>query len=102
MEKTYLLANPSCTKCRQFSKTGELKMNEGKPYGSNIFNIPDSFDRNSINLNATKFYGFSLSEFGRFVYQVNGQQFESQKIAFPNLDAVYVTRKNNKWMLGVS
>ena len=102
MENTYLLSNPNCVGCREYSKSGELKLNEGKIYGKNIFNIPDSFVRNSESLNAKKFYGFSISEFGRFVYKSNNQTYDVQKMAFPNLDSVYVTRKNNKWMLGIS
>ena len=92
MENTYLLADPNCVQCRQFGTTDEL----------NIFNIPDSFVRNSQILGATKFYGFSISQYGRFVYKQNNVIYDSQKIAFSNLDTLYVTRKNNKWMLGVS
>ena len=71
MEQTYLLTNPSCTRCTEFGKSGELKLNQGKPYGANIFNIPDSFDKNATSFKATNFYGFSFSEFGRFVYKDN-------------------------------
>ncbi len=102
MENTYLLSNPNCVGCREYSKSGELKLNEGKIYGKNIFNIPDSFTPNSASLGATNFYGISISEFGRFVYKSNNEDFELQKMAFPNVDSVYVTRKNNKWMLGIS
>lgn len=58
MENTYLLSNPSCVGCREYSKNGELKLNEGKIYGKNIFNIPDSFVRNANSLNAKNFMGF--------------------------------------------
>lgn len=102
MEQTYLLTNPSCSRCQQFGQKGELKLNQGKPYGANIFNIPDSFNSNANSLGATKFYGFSLAEFGRFVYKSNGNTSEIQKISFPDLDAVYLVNKNNKWMLGLS
>ena len=102
MENTYLLADPNCVQCRQFGTTDELNLSQGKIYGANIFNIPGSFVRNSQILGATKFYGFSISQYGRFVYKQNNVIYDSQKIAFSNLDTLYVTRKNNKWMLGVS
>jgi hypothetical protein len=102
MENTYTLFNQTCTSCSQFSKGNELLLNQGKIYGKNIFNIPDSFTPNAGSLGATKFYGLSISEYGRFIYKSNGEQFELQKMAFPNVDSVYATRKNNKWMLGVS
>lgn len=101
MNNTYLLTNSNCVSCRNPQKT-EFNLNQGKPYGSNIFNIPDSFDLNSGRLSANKFYGFSLSEFGRFVYKSNNTAFESQEMAFPNLDSLYLTNRNNNWMLGVS
>lgn len=102
MENTTLLTNQNCTSCREASPPKELPLNQGKPYGSNIFNIPDSFSDNANRLGAIKFYGFSLAEFGRFVYKSNNSSFELQKMAFPNLDSVYLVNKNNKWMLGVS
>ena len=71
MEKTYILSDSSCRSCKRFSKNDELNLNQGKPYGSNIFNIPDSFDSTAGALGASKFYGFSLAEFGRFVYKSN-------------------------------
>ena len=102
MEQTYLLTNPECGQCTQFSRSGELKLNQGKPYGANIFNIPDSFSQNAGSFGANKFYGFSLAEFGRFVYKTNNVGVEVQKITFPDLDSLYLVNKNNKWMLGVS
>lgn len=102
MEKTYLLTNSNCTTCKRFGKSDELNLTQGKPYGSNIFNIPDSFNNNAGALGATKFYGFSLAEFGRFVYKSNGEDYDIQKMGFPDLDSLYVVKKNNKWMLGVS
>jgi len=102
MENTYLLANPNCSKCRESSQKKELNLSQGKPYGANIFNIPDSFNSNSASVGATNFYGFSLAEYGRFVYKANNNSSNIQKMAFPNLDTLYLTKKNNKWMLGVS
>ncbi len=102
MEQTYLLTNPNCVQCTRFGNSTELKLNQGKPYGSNIFNIPDSFNTNAGSFGATKFYGFSLAEFGRFVYKSSNTDSDIQKIAFPNTDSVYVVNKNNRWMLGVS
>jgi hypothetical protein len=102
MQQTYTLFSQNCTSCTQYSRGDELGLNQGKIYGKNIFNIPDSFTPNSVSLGATNFYGISISEFGRFVYKSNNEDFELQKMAFPNVDSVYVTRKNNKWMLGVS
>ncbi len=102
MEQTYLLTNPDCVKCRKFGKNNELKLNEGKPYGSNIFNIPDSFSSNAASLGANKFYGFSLAEFGRFIYKSSNTDYDVQKMGFPNTDSIYLVNKNNMWMLGVS
>lgn len=98
----YLLTNTNCTSCREFAQGTELNLGQGKPYGANIFNIPDSFDQNASSFGASKFYGYSLANFGRFVYKSNNTTFESQKMAFPDLDALYLVNKNNKWMLGVS
>jgi len=102
MENTTLLTNPNCTSCRDSSQPKELYLNQGKPYGSNIFNIPDSFSKQANSLEAINFYGFSLAEFGRFVYKSNNTSYQSQKMAFPNLDSVYLVNKDKKWMLGVS
>jgi len=102
MEQTYLLASPSCSRCKEFATKSELNLNQGKPYGSNIFNIPDSFNINSGSFGATNFYGFSLSEYGRFIYKSNNKSYNVQKMSFPDLDTLYLTNKNNKWMLGIS
>tara|TARA_B100000927_G_C16352641_1_gene423920 strand:+ start:39 stop:347 length:309 start_codon:yes stop_codon:yes gene_type:complete len=102
MQQTYTLFSQNCTSCTQFAKGDELGLDQGKIYGKNIFNIPDNFTPNSGSVRATNFYGLSISEFGRFIYKSNNEQFELQKMAFPNVDSVYATRKNNKWVLGIS
>lgn len=102
MTNTYLLANPTCVECKQFAQKGELVLSQGKPYGSNIFNIPDSFESNASSLGATNFYGFSLAEYGRLIYKSKNVSYDVQKMAFPDLDNLYLTNKNNKWMLGIS
>jgi hypothetical protein len=101
MTDTYILANQDCTSCKNAGSSSRY-LNGGKPYGDNIFNIVDSFDVNTAQVEATNFFGYSIAEFGELVYKSNGEKITLQKIEFSNLDALYVSKSGEKWRLGIS
>lgn len=100
MTDLYILSNSNCISCLDSKGMGRY-LNNGKPYGDNVFKIIDSFDPNSVTIGATNFFGYSLAEYGYYVYKKDGNKVELQKTEFANLDTLYLTRKNDKWMLGV-
>jgi hypothetical protein len=99
MTDKFVISNPNCVSCKSDSKAKYL--NEGKPYGSNIFKFVDSTDTNSTLFGAVNFYGFSFAEYGDLVYKVNNNKVDLQKIQFANLDTLYVTKSGENWVLGV-
>ena len=107
MNDLYILSNPNCTSCRNSDDVASpvsdgRYLNTGKPYGSNIFNIVDSFDGSAALVGATNFFGYSIAEFGGLVYKNNGDKITLQKIEFSNLDTLYLSSNGGKWGLGIS
>jgi hypothetical protein len=99
MTEVYYLANPDCVSCKN-SDISSKDLTTGNIYAGNIFNIADSFVPNASLYGATKFFGFSIAEYGTFVYKLNGQKIDLQKIQFPDLDTLYLNNKDKSWRLG--
>lgn len=95
MSDTYKLANSNCGSC---GKGKELSQNI---YKGNYFNIPDNFVTDGSSLGATKFFGYSIAEYGDLVYKNSGNKINVQKILFPSKDTVYLNRKDDMWVLGI-
>lgn len=97
MEDLYTLA--TCTSC---SKGRALSNNI---YKTAIFNIPDLGTANYIDLGATKFFGYSITQKGDLIYKSNGDRVTLQPLTFPGRDAIYVRKSslNNEpvWVIGV-
>jgi len=99
MNDVYYLANPDCISCKNTDAPSKA-LNSGNIYAGNVFNIVDSFVENANLFGATRFFGFSISNYGTLVYKLNGQKIDLQKIQFPSLDTLYVTNKDKNYRLG--
>ena len=98
MDNIYALSNPNCTSCIWAGKT-IMYLNQGKPFGSNIYKIPEPFTTNSVDLKSLNFFGYSLHGDGYLICKINDTKIELQPIKFNNMGMLPINE--DKVFLGV-
>lgn len=97
MEDLYTLA--ACTNC------GKGRNLNNNIYKTAVFNIPDLGTANYVDLGATKFFGYSITQKGDLIYKLDGNRVNLQPLTFPGRDAVYVRKSAIKnepvWVIGI-
>jgi hypothetical protein len=93
MDNIYALSDPNCTSCIGAGKT-LMTLNQGKPFGQNIYKIPEPFTSGAIELKSLNFFGYSLFGDGYLVCKINETKIELQPIKFNNMGILPLNEEN--------
>ena len=98
MDNIYAISSSDCTSCIGVGKT-IMYLNQGKPFGKNIYKIPEPFSSGAVDLKSLNFFGYSLFGSAYLVCKINGVKLELQPMQFNNMGILPINE--DKRFLGV-